>query len=190
MRKAFLLLAMCLVAFSLKAQRVSDVISLKATGGAVKFADLKATLGVNKMIGDTPFFLEGEVFYLRFPIEGREVSDSHHQERWEKSTLYGLKFGAGWSYEELNPVFFNFKASGFAGYEGVNHGGDKKGYDGIELPYPVNNFVYGAVVSPELEVALGEKVSLCLAFSQYVNLGSKYSHYFTSLEIGVKFYFN
>lgn len=190
MRRVILLLVVCLGAFSLKAQRVSDVYSLRATGGAVKFADLKASLGLNIMLSDTPFFLEGEVFYSRFPIKGRENPDSWVQETWYKSTLYGVKFGGGWSYEGMSPVFLNFKASGFAGYEGVNHGGDNKGMDSIELPYPVNNFVYGVVGSPELEVALGEKLSLCLAFSQYVNLGSKYSHYFSSLELGIKFYFN
>ena len=107
--------------------------------------------------------------------------------------MYGLNVIGGWSYENLQPVFINLKAGLIGGFEQVNNGNKTTNWNNLEgVPLQVNTdkFVYGAVISPEIELAIWRNLSGTVSFSQYWNLRSDVSEWKYSGNIGLKWYLN
>lgn len=191
MKKTILLLSVMLAVISTAhAQRKSNGFAIKASAGLMKgvadevilLKDFGTTFsaGVSHNIRSSSYIIDADVIYQNFS------TDYHGQTL--PNRFYGLKLQAGYSIEEvMYPLIVNFKLGGFVGHEQVNNGiGEEK--HGLPLPYPTSSMVYGAVLTPELEVVLYRKLCLLINASQYWNVGSKYAEWMYSFNAGLKVY--
>lgn len=157
---------------------------MKGEGQISKFAST-ASLGVSHYPGSKGFLIEANLF----------VNDSYvDKDKFNLPyRLYGLNVIGGWSYENLQPVFINFKAGLIGGFEQVNNGNKTTNWnnlEGVPLQVDTDKFVYGAVISPEIELAIWRNLSVTVSFSQYWNLRSDVSEWKYSGNIGLKWYLN
>lgn len=140
-------------------------------------------VGLNKTIGNKGMLIEGNMIFHDFKIPYEELNRDFTRQ------FYGLNILTGWSYENFYPLYLNFKVGGFLGYEIVNKGNKFDDVNQVSIPINVNNFNYGIVVSPEIEVILTNFLTLGITFSQYWNVSSKWNKQQYSLEMGIKYYF-
>jgi hypothetical protein len=157
---------------------------MKGEGQISKFAST-ASVGVSHYPGSKGFLIEANLF----------VNDSYvDKDKFNLPyRLYGLNVIGGWSYENLQPVFINLKAGLIGGFEQVNNGNKTTNWnnlEGVPLQVDTDKFVYGAVISPEIELAIWRNLSGTVSFSQYWNLRSDVSEWKYSGNIGLKWYLN
>lgn len=154
---------------------------MKGKGEILKEIGSTASIGFSHIIGNTLFLVDADFVIKDFSTE-YENQDLYNR-------FYGLKLQGGYSIEKLEPLYFNFKAGVFSGFEQVNKGKETENLYGIKLPHPVDNFVYGIAVTPEVEVVLYKKLNLIVNYSQYLGMKSKYAKWYYSVEAGIKYNF-
>ena len=144
----------------------------QATSGAI---------GANVLIGNKGLMAEGNFFMNDYFVDKDNFNLPYR--------LYGLNILGGWSYEGFRKIYLNFKGGGFIGIENVNNGKQTENIYEILLPNSVDAFTYGMLIIPEVEIKIWNKLSGLVSFSQYWNIGSKYSHFKYDVNLGVKWYF-
>lgn len=140
-----------------------------------------ASLGMSHIIGNSHFLVDVDFVLKDFSTE--------YQEQNLYNRFYGMKLQGAYTIENLEPLYINFKVGGFAGFEQVNKGKLTENVYGIALPHPVDNFVYGVVASPEIEIILLRKLNFIVNYSQYFGISSKYTDLYYSVEAGIKYNF-
>lgn len=195
--KKLLLLALTFISIGTFAQRQDKGLAIQGRFGIMEgqgqmnsffgaFPKGKATsfsLGVGMPIGTKGFITEANIFFHDFTIPYKEI------EKDLTRHFYGANLLAGWSYTDIQPLYLNLKAGGFAGFELVNNGNNHIEELGAKFPNDTKGFNYGVVISPEVEVILARKITATLTYSQYINLNSQWNKQQYSLELGLKYYF-
>ena len=190
MTKKFILWVFLSLPIIIFGQRYDNSVALQAKFGIMKgegqiVKNLATTgqIGVQWFFGQKGYFLEGNAIMQDFSIDYEEI----------KATIpyrmYGVNIMTGWSYEELNPVFFNIKAGGFAGYYIVNKRVDKDSVYMTTFVNSVRGISYGVVASAETEIVIWRKLTGVVSFSQYYYPMDKWIRWQYALEGGLKWYF-
>lgn len=148
------------------------------------FNEPKASMGgvgLSYIAGNKGFLVDANLFFQDYYVDKEKLNLPYQ--------LYGINLQGGWSYEKLEFIYINLKAGGFIGLEKINNG-EKLGIYGIPLKNSVENFTYGMVFTPEIEIALYRNLFLIVQGNQYWNVGSKYANLKFSTELGLKYYLN
>lgn len=187
--KKVILLVLGLISGAIYAQRAEDAIAIHAKAGIMKgkgeiVKDLASSvnLGLQWFVGQQGFLVEGGFFMQDFLIDYKPIGKELPYR------LYGLNVMGGWSLEDLNPLFFNVKAGGFAGYYLANNGNEKEDVYNTTLVNEVTGITYGAVTSLEAEVTIWKKLTGVASFSQYFYPNDKWIKWNYAVEAGLKWY--
>lgn len=195
MKRIFILFALGIASFSLYGQRSDGVMAIQLHYGISEgrgqqnnffglFNEPKASMGgigLSYTVGNKGFLVDANLFFQDYYVDKDKFNLPYQ--------LYGINLQGGWSYENLEFMYINLKAGGFIGIEKVNNG-EKTGAYGIPLKNSVENFTYGVILTPEIEVKLYRNLFLTLQGNQYWNIGSKYANLKFSTELGLKYYIN
>lgn len=191
----FLLFTLVIASISLYGQRRDGVVAIHLHYGLTEgkgqvsnffgfFNEPKASMGgvgLSYILGNKGFLVDTNLFFQDYYVDKDKLNLPYQ--------LYGLNLQGGWSYEKIRFMYINLKAGGFIGLEKINNG-EKNGAYGIPLKNPVENFTYGVVLTPEVEIKLYRNLFLTLQGNQYWNIGSKYANLKFSTELGLKYYLN
>lgn len=79
-------------------------------------------------------------------------------------------------------------AGALAGYESVNNG--KIQLSNIVSVDGDSKFIYGGVVTADLDIILTEHLSLLVKTSQFYHVNSDFGHLTNYSGIGIRYYFN
>lgn len=186
--KKFLFLMSVLLSGAVLAQRSDDAIAIHGKAGIMKgegqMINTASTvnLGLQWFTGQKGFFLEGGFLLQDFLIEYEPI------QKKLPYTMYGINAMGGWSYENLNPVFFNVKAGGFLGYYTYNKGDNKEEVYNSTLENDVKGLTYGATIEGEVEFVIWRKLTGIASFSQYFYPNDKWIRWNYALAIGAKWY--
>lgn len=101
--------------------------------------------------------------------------------------VYGLEALGGYSFEDFEPLFINLKGGGFVGYQVVNKGETKSALYGSQINN-TKGIVYGAVISPELELIIWQNLGILVSFNQYYYINNKWLKFNYSVNLGLKYY--
>lgn len=189
MIKKILGAAVLLLAVTVNAQgRRKDQSAVHAQYGYILNKDnleggFMAKGGYSRVIGDKGLLGKAELFYQDYDVTYLDNQILPYQK-------YGLSAQAGYSYEGFAPVFLNAWLGGYAAFEKVNDGNSRDPLYNAEIPAKVSGFVYGITGSAEAEVAIFKKTSLIVDYTQYYDLGSKFSKSNYAIFGGLKYYIN
>lgn len=188
MKKLFFLFScmVCMVAFG---QRSKNVVSLHGKVGYMEgkgilmqdFAS-SATFGVQQLLGKG-YLWEANLFAQDFSVTHKELENTIPY------SLYGLNVMGGWSLENLNPLYFNFKIGGFGGYYVANRGEDVEKEFGTTFTNSVKGITYGALAEAEAEVILLGRLSAVGSFTQFFYPKDNWITWNYTVQAGLKFYF-
>jgi hypothetical protein len=189
MKKILYIFAIFATTISL-AQRQDDSWAIQARGG------LLMGKGSGDLLGSASSFEIGGSYYLKggWMIEGNFTLDDFMVDLDKRKLpyqVYSFNPMGGWSWEATNILYMNFKIGGILGFEKVNKNEPTDPIYGAKLPYPneKNNFIYGFILSPEMEVRLYKGLSLLVNPYQNWYKGSKYADWKGGLRAGIKYYF-
>lgn len=163
---------------------VMEVLKWKGEGKGQIIKDLPTTasLGVQWFIGQKGYFLEGNAIFQDFSITHNEINKELPYQ------LYGLNIMGGWSLEQLNPLYINLRAGGFAGYYSVNKGERRENVYGTAFVNPVEGITYGAIGAAELEIVIWQKLSGIVSYSQYFYAKDNWIRWQYAAQAGLKYY--
>lgn len=139
--------------------------------------------GYNHVIGDKGILAKAELTYQKYHV-------GYIDDQILPYEKYGITAGAGWSYENLHPFYVNLYAGIYGGMEKVNNGISKDPKYEAEIPYSLNNFIYGVNINPEIEVFVTRRFSVVLDYTQNIQFGSKFSKSNNFVNGGLKYYIN
>lgn len=189
-KKMFFMLLYIVTGAIAFAQRSDNTIALhskfgimKGEGTIIPSVATTSELGILWFLGEKGYFVEGNLLMQDFSIDYKEIS------RAVPYKLYGVNLMVGWSYEDLNPFFFNFKAGGFAGYHIVNRGNEKDEVFHTTFVNSVENITYGIVASTETEIVIWKKLTGMFSYSQYYYPMDKWIRWQYALQGGLRWYF-
>lgn len=140
-------------------------------------------VGVSKIIGDKGFFAKIETIYANYKVDYTESVLLDYNK-------YIINFNGGYSIETLYPVFINFNAGAFIGYEKANKGKRKDPYFGATIPKKTKGFVYGLSGTAEAEVMIVNNISFLVNYSQFIDFKSDFSKSNYAIFAGLKYYIN
>lgn len=155
---------------------------MKGEGQIIKDIATASSLGGQLFIGQKGYFFESNLLFHDFSVDYKQVDKNISYQ------LYGLNLMGGWSFENLEPFYFNIKAGGFAGYYIVNKGIDKDETYGTTFVNPVKGITYGALTALEAEIVIWKKLAGVVSYSQYFYPNDGWIRWQYAIEAGFKWY--